>query len=407
MNRPKPYSVAVVALSILLGFSLLFNAIQATVPSTGPYYLSVPTSTWTYQIGKFSNGSYYMVAYDDWHVDFQSTNATTVVNNALGNMTSGGTLYLSPDIAVTGVVTISYPNVAIVASEYRGMESGGTWYYTPYITTINIDSTSRTVVNIYISGICTKQIKLNAVTNAISNVKIENVGLRPSGSTNEKGIIFAGNALINYVEFVDCWMMDYYDQTADSLGAISFQSTANVGSGQYFFTRFHYKGMDDTTMCAWATGARIDQVLVFDQLDHVINGHTGHKVFYGKDGSKEMVLKVIHSNFEEHNDVTIFKFDAGHTGATQKRLITFSDNTASCGDLVTDVLTLITNNAVEADYYTTTQSYLIGSGNRFLAEGALGTFALGTTGACTHFIFDVGYTYWDGTTETNVNCTRG
>ena len=336
-------------------------------------------------------------------LEYYSTNSTTIVNYALGNMTAGGVLFLKGNVAIDGIVTISYPNVAIITSDFRAMESGGTWYTTPYITTLTIDSSSRAVYNIFISGICTRQIKFNGVTNAISNVKVENTSLRPSGSANQKGIIFAGNALINYVEFVDCWMMDYYDQTTDALGAISFQQTAEVGSGQYFFTRFHYKGMDSTTMCAWAASARTDQVVVFDQLDHVINGHTGHKIFYGKDGSKLTELNVFNSQFEEHNTLTMFTFDAGHTGATQKKRITFTNNQASCGDNAAYVLTFITNNAVEADYYTQTQSWLVGTNNIFLAEATLGTFSLGTTGACTHFIFDVEYVYWDGTTETNPN----
>lgn len=403
----RQYKGIVLILGVLLGASFLFNGIQATTPSTGPYYLSVPTGTWIYQVAKFSNGSYYMVASDDWHVDYISTNATTVVNYALGNMTTGGTLLLSPDVAVAGIVTISYKNTAIVASEFKGMESGADWYYTPYITTINIDSSGTELRNIYISGLCTKQLKFNANGNAISNVKVQNVAFRPSGAANEKGIIFTGASLINYVEFVDCWIYDLYDQSVDALGAISFQQTTLPGSGQYYFTRLHYKaGTDSTTMCAWGSAARIDQVCVFDQLDHVVNGHNGHKIFYFKQGSKQYWLKVTNSGFEEHQSVTMFTIDAGHAGATQKRWITFAGNTATCGDDPAYTLTLITNNAVEADYYSTAQSYMIGWGNTIIAESTLGVFALGTNGTCTHFIFDVGYTYWRGTTEITVPFTR-
>jgi hypothetical protein len=91
LSKPKAYSTIVLALSILLGFSLLFNVIQATTPTGGPYYLSVPTSTWKFLIGQFSNGSYYMVNGDNWHVDYQSPSATLVINYAIGNLTSGRT----------------------------------------------------------------------------------------------------------------------------------------------------------------------------------------------------------------------------------------------------------------------------------------------------------------------------
>ena len=93
MNKPRLVSVAVIALTILLSFSLLFNGIQATVPSGGPYYLQVPVSTWTYLIDRFSNGSYYMVNGTNWKVDYQSSNLTNVEKFALGNTTSG-TVYL-------------------------------------------------------------------------------------------------------------------------------------------------------------------------------------------------------------------------------------------------------------------------------------------------------------------------
>ena len=89
MNKPKSVSIIVLVLSIILGFSLLFNGIQATVPSGGPYYLQVPVSIWTYLIDRFSNGSYYMVNGTNWKVDYQSTNLTNVEKFALGNTTSG------------------------------------------------------------------------------------------------------------------------------------------------------------------------------------------------------------------------------------------------------------------------------------------------------------------------------
>jgi len=89
--KPSKTSIAVLALSIALALSLLFNGIQATTPDTGPYYLWVPTSTWTYNVGQFANGTYYAVKGDNWHVDYTDTDASTVLTNAL---VSNSTVFL-------------------------------------------------------------------------------------------------------------------------------------------------------------------------------------------------------------------------------------------------------------------------------------------------------------------------
>lgn len=108
----------ILILTTLLAGSLLFNGIQATTPSSGPYYLSVPTSTWSYQVGKFSNGSYYMVHYDDWKVDYQTTNASSLFNAAFGNLTAGGEVF-----AQNGVYVIDEP-ISITTSNCTLMGEG-------------------------------------------------------------------------------------------------------------------------------------------------------------------------------------------------------------------------------------------------------------------------------------------
>jgi parallel beta-helix repeat protein len=82
-------------------------------PPNGPYYLIVPSSTWSYEVSQFSNGSYYSVNGSDWSVSAPSSNASAVINNAIGNCTYGSevffnnaTYYLSVPILVTKTVNI-------------------------------------------------------------------------------------------------------------------------------------------------------------------------------------------------------------------------------------------------------------------------------------------------------------
>lgn len=97
----------------------LVSFVRSTTPSGGPYHLQVPTSTWTYLIDQFSNGSYYMVNKTNWKVDYQSTNLTKVEEFALGNMTSG-TLYLM-QVQHNSSLTVS--SSVMVTEDYQGQIS--------------------------------------------------------------------------------------------------------------------------------------------------------------------------------------------------------------------------------------------------------------------------------------------
>jgi hypothetical protein len=159
LNKPKAYSVAIIALTILLGCSLLFNGIQATVPSGGPYYLQVPTSTWFYLVDRFSNASYYMVNGTNWKVDYQSTNLTKVEQYALGNLTSG-TLYLNQQQHNT---SLTIPANVMVIEDYQGVLTYRTASMAQHIPacptnvtstfTLTSDTSEHTIVTITPTGV--------------------------------------------------------------------------------------------------------------------------------------------------------------------------------------------------------------------------------------------------------------
>jgi hypothetical protein len=88
MDNTKVQKIVIVLLSSVLLLESLFIASSAfQTPSTGPYYLSVPTGTWSYWIGQWDNGTYYSVNQSNWHIDCKSSNASAVINNARGNLT--------------------------------------------------------------------------------------------------------------------------------------------------------------------------------------------------------------------------------------------------------------------------------------------------------------------------------
>jgi len=307
----------------------------------------------------------------------------------------------------TQTVTINRSNVAIVTGVARSMENGGTNWSTPRITTVVIDSTAQDITNILLQGFSLRQLDFNANGHAIQGVWAKDCGFRPSGGAGAKGIRFLGNSVTYYIRFIDCQMSDYYDQTVDQLGAISFQNAANVGCGQIYFIRWIYKSAtNNTTMACWGAAARLDQVIEWEDLNYVEITKTGCIVFRFKDGSKLGTMMVKNPTYECHDTMTIFQIDVGHTGGTH-RLQIHHDNMHMTAPVVGDTVTFITNNAVDADYYAPAMSYFVGKGNKAIMDTGLGTFALGTPGVVAHFTFDFGYTVWNGLVPTNVNPTTG
>jgi len=79
--------VTVLAVMTILVFS---NFARSNIPSGGPYYLQVPTSTWTCQMGTFSNGTHYVVNGTNWKVDYKSISASQTLQYAVNAAVSGG-----------------------------------------------------------------------------------------------------------------------------------------------------------------------------------------------------------------------------------------------------------------------------------------------------------------------------
>ena len=210
--------------------------------------------------------------------------------------------------------------------------------------------------------------------------------------------------MINYVAINDCWLVD-----GCLTGGIRFEQTADPGSGQYYFNRLHYKpDIANTRVVVFDTAARIAQILVFDQMDHV-NFDSGHVFFWFKDSTNDKGIRVINSSFEEHETATIFQIDNGSTTRLQRHQLEFSHNSGTLAGSTdgAGTLSIIQNSCAEANFSTSSMSYLHGHLNRFLSTYNLGVMQNGTTGASARFSYDIGYTYYNLLVETNVVSTKG
>lgn len=304
----------------------------------------------------------------------------------------------------TSTLTIARSNLSIVSLLSCVQESGGSWWVVPRIKTVIIDATSQDIQNVSLSGFNLRQLDHYANGHAIIGTQIDKCGFRPDGTTGGKGIRFLGDHIIYYNRFNDCFILDNYDQTADGLGAISFQQTVNVGSGQHYWKNLIYKCMpttrDNQVLVAWETACRTDQDCVFDLLNYVQTASSGCHVARFKNASKQGTLKFINGTYEIHETEVMFLNDAGATGATQKRQFFFNGNMGSLADNGQTV-TIFDNNSVVTDYYAAAQSWLFGRNNRFFTE--TGTITIGDVAANARYLVDLGYTLYTGLVETENN----
>jgi len=110
------------AMILILSISLTYYIVKGTVESGGTYYLDIPFGDASYYVGKFSNGSTWMVNGDTWQCEAVSTDASQIINWASGNLTSGRTwkekIVVKDDFIITNTVKIS---------SYTILEIDGKW----------------------------------------------------------------------------------------------------------------------------------------------------------------------------------------------------------------------------------------------------------------------------------------
>lgn len=113
---------------------------QSTTPDSGPYYLTVPFSSVSYIIDSFANGTIYAVNGSDWNLCDYGTNASVIINNACGNLTSGGAILLKGSLTIDGTLTVTYS----ISFYGEGSSSVLQWTRTGTQNMFQIDGTNVT-----------------------------------------------------------------------------------------------------------------------------------------------------------------------------------------------------------------------------------------------------------------------
>ena len=339
---------------------------------------------------------------------------SAAVNGAIGaaSSTRPTSIWIDPVYAddETGTITINKTRIHLYSGIHNAMDNSSTWWtgtttgMKPRFLRVTIDSSSVEIRACSISGLVLRELDFYANTNSMHNILVESCGFWPTTATSTSAFYFRGAETINYLTVNNCWIVD-----GCTAGAIRFTQTTDPGSGQYYFNGLHYKpDVSNATMVVMDTASRISQILVFNELDHV-NFASGHKFFWFKDSTYDKGIRVINSSIEEHVSVTLFQIDAGHATRLQHHALEFSHNSgtlAGSGDGV-GVFTVITNNAVSADFSNGIMSYLHGHMNRFMSSYIDGTLTAGTPAEHARFSYDLGYVYYNILTETNVVGTTG
>lgn len=353
--------------------------------------------------------AYYMINSTGNIVDSKSSGIAEL-QLACNNLTSGGgviNLCNSFD-GDSATLQIYYSGISIIGLGSNGQPQDTATYLTPRIDRVIYNGTVQEIDGGLLQGIACRDIDFNATTHAVVGITVRDCTLRPDGSTLGKGLRFLGDHINYYDWFDNLYIYDTYDQTSDNSGCISFQQTATLGVGQIYFEQLIYKsGSNNNVMCCWLSQARTDEVVEFDSVNIVNTGHSNFKAFYFQQGTKQKPLLLNTPSFELHITETIFTMDAGHSGATQLHQIQMNNAWLSGGD-AGQTLTLISNNAADSDYYGNAMSWFSGCNNRFFTDSGLSgtTFQIGSTGATTHFAWNLGYTYYNGTNlVSNANMT--
>lgn len=217
----------------------LVSFAQSSIPSGGPYYLQVPTSTWKCQIGIFSNGTYYMVNGSTWKVDYRSNNASQIFQETLDASVTGGTISIQE-----GYYMIDAPLVFPFGARSITIEGANGWGKSDTHSSTFLEST---ITNDAL-------FKTTPTINLRSAFGLEFSDLIVSGpkTTNSKGFLLTN---VDTFEFSSCTILGF-----DIALNVSYQGT----------TLAEQPGMGFIHDCIWAEGATAtSEFMFFDKCTEV------------------------------------------------------------------------------------------------------------------------------------------
>jgi len=238
---------------------------------------------------------------------------------------------------------------------------------------IKLDSSTAQVEDCYFQGLKTVKIWFYSHTNHVARIVFEQCS-NWCRSGNAEGIIFDGDAWLNYIYFNDCHLTP--QAPAVGYGAVTFKNTA-WGTGQIYFSNLRLVTIANNVTLFYVVNASVTDAGV--RLDgHIHVDNTGCKFLHiDSDGAGDTVFNADFRDFEflEFDENTTMVTIENPSGTVQTAL-DFHDNRIFIDDGVT--LTLITNNAsAVGDWRLTTPVHcLLFHHNRIFYN--TGTFTIGT-----------------------------
>jgi len=161
--------------------------------------------TASYIIFKDDEGFVYAKNGNTGEIEFQDTNAATVINQAVGNLPDevGGVIWIGPEIETSGTVVIDKSFVTLtsggtVRAYARGVEK------TPFIAKVVYNATSASQQQIRgggLKGIFLNEVHMISIDGNITNVLIE--GCEIETDSSHRGLVIEGDqTTVGYNEFV-------------------------------------------------------------------------------------------------------------------------------------------------------------------------------------------------------------
>lgn len=205
-----------------------------------------------------------------------SRNGVAVVQDAVGNLTSGGSIFLSPDISVDGQITITHSNITIFSNQKIQYITD-----TPFIRQIKIDASANYIVNIKIMGVATQELNFYANGNYIMAVDVVDCGIFKD--TTYHGIIFQGdgssNGWIDNVVVDKSVLTNYQGGDGATWGIVTWSHVRFVTQIVFTSDEFNNFGSDET-MFLCRGDAQPDWVSISQSKLYTHAGTTGVRIFY-------------------------------------------------------------------------------------------------------------------------------
>lgn len=224
--------------------------------SSSTYYLSAPTSGYSYTLQADGLGWFRAVNCTDGVVSYSSTNATYVSYSAISSCSSGGVIRIGSPMTIP-LLLIDQADIT-VESGFKGD--------LVVVSNLTFSSANEALVNLKVSGLKCGSVKFDVTAHSMSRINIDMCDVYALTS----GIVFAGDGVGEIHEVTWSHSYLYHGINGGSLIAVT---APNTGNGQIYF--------DEDTISVYGTGTvnilsfdadgRMGPPIYFNHINLVVN----------------------------------------------------------------------------------------------------------------------------------------